>query len=330
MAEVRGFQVLAGVGIESTAAYGTEVVATQRLRLLNETFKLQYTHIADEYVSGEAASAPPDQGVQQISGQVTVDWDYTEGHLLLRQFFGTFTTGATTATANAYTFDQTQDDIGLSLSFDKINDVFTYRGTKFHQLALTANAGEAVQMALDGFAVGEVINSTTNTTAALAALGAPPARILYHHCADNFRIGDHANTLTSDDGVQPSTFSLTINRQGTQFWTNTQAPEQSRENGFSSLDLSLTLPIYNSTQWTTWHQSHTALQCQIRFVNPAATDQVKTLQLNNLRVVDAPVPTGGPALIPQTVTLTGHHDLAGSNLSTEFGFTAPLRLQETI
>lgn len=331
MAEVvRGFEIIAGYGLESTAAPNTEVAVTQKIRLLSESFQRQYTHIQDPSLQGDAGMTKPDQGVAQIGGSLTVGWDYTADNQLLRQFFGTFTTGATTVTPNQYQFAQVQDDITGSLAIGKQNDVFSYTGTKFHSMQIAGQAGEAVTLQFDGFAMGETINSATNTTAVLGGLSAPPARVLFHHCADNFRIGDLANTLTSDDGFKPSGFTIQVNRQGTQFHTNTQLPEQSRENGFASVDVTLSFPTYTSTQWTQWHIDHTALQLQARFVNPAATDQTETIRLVKLYVVNAPVPVSAPGLVAQTVTLTGHHDLESANLSTEFGFTEPIRIVETI
>ena len=325
---LRGFDAIAGIGSETTSAPNTEVAVTQKLRIISESWNPLYNPIEQEALVGSAGMARSEQGILTVGGQLVTDWTYTTGaDLLLSKFFGLFT--AQTSVADGfYTFLDNLDDITFTYSIHKLVSTWTYTGGKFGQLQIAGAPGQPMRLTQDGFGMGFSLASTTNTTAVLDALSEPDARLLFHHLCDAFLIGDQADSLTSDDNWKINNFQLTLNRNHTQFHTQCQNPEQSRENGFFSAQLQVTLPLYEDNQFRTWHASHTPLQMQATWTKAGTSNTRKRLRLPMGFVTDAPVPVNGPGLIPRTVNISFYHDLAGDNDTTEFNFSEVCRLYQ--
>lgn len=327
MAILRGVDAIAGVGSETSGAPNTEVAVTQKLRLISETWNPQYQPIEQEALLGAAARARSDQGILVVAGQLVTDWTYDTNDILLRKFFGTYTTSIGSAD-DFYTFDDTLDDLTASLAFHKQVGIWAFTGCKFSQLQISGAPGQPLRLTLDGFGMNFSLASTTNTTAVLDALSEPSSRVLFHHLTDAFLLGDHADSLTTADNHKINTFALTLNRGMTQFHTQSQAPEQARENAHVAAQLQFTLPLYDTNQFRTWHASHTALQLEVTALKTGTADTRKRLRFPMCFVANDPVPVSGAGLAAHTVTLNLYHDLAGENLTTEFDFSEVVRLYE--
>ena len=439
MTVFHGFNALMGVAKETTP--GTEILVTQKKRLVSATLEASYQPILNDALLGAASQAPSDQGLLTPGGQIVYDMDVGLRDFLIEQFMGTYadgkasvnltvdtnptngdtmTLGAKTYTfettltdvdgniqiggstaatqanivaainltgtpgtdyaasmtihptvtaaafaANVaaitaktggtagnsivstetftagtnvfsaatltggtiitYTLDDTADAKSLTVAFDKEARLFAYTYFKPSQMVITGGPGLPLRVTMDGFATGEVLDSSTNTAAALAALSEPGARYLFHHLSGACLVGDLADALAGGDNVKINSFTLTVNRGQLQYHTQSQAPEESLENAFQVVMLELGFPIYQNTDlFKDFHDAHTALQAQLTFTNGSNT---RIFRLPNLRTMGFPVPIAGPGLQGYTVTLASYNDLAGAN--GNMSFAQALQIEET-
>lgn len=318
MALSRGFNTIAGIASETT--YGTEIEVTRKIRHITNDLNPQYAQIEDEGLFGSATQSKADQGPLSIGGTLVTDWDYTTSDILFSRFFGTLSSGA-------YTLDDVIDDKGFTLAIGKEVTPWAFIGCKCSQLVMTGAPGQPVRCAWTLMPTGYTENSSTNTNTVLNALAEPTARrVLFHHINGTFLVGDFADALAAGDKQDINQFTLTINRQKLQFHATTQNPEQARENGFLKVTLAITLPLYQDNVYVAAHRNHTPLQGKVTFTGGSNT---KIFRFPNMRVRNAPVPIGGPGLVPRTITLDLWNDLENANTNTEMNFSEPLRLNET-
>jgi hypothetical protein len=321
MAEYVGLNSRVGAAIEDP--YGTEEVVTRKICLVSDSLDKLFTPIPHQGLCGNAVQCPPDQGTAAVSGALSWEWTYDVRDPLLETFFGLYTDEPTGL--DHYDFQNATDDRGFTLALDKSVSVHTYIGSKINSLTISGAPGEPLIVEAELMALDRIRNSVLNTSTILKALTAPGRRVLYHHAVNNIWIGDLADPLTVADNRRITAFSLTINRNLTEVYTQSQTPSQPRAGDFTIIELSLTMETYGTDLWLDAHENHTPLQAQFSWVLGTAQ---KVLRFPILYVTGAPVPTDGPGVVPQEVTFTGHNDCQDANAHTGFDFNEPFRLLE--
>jgi len=326
MPPVRGFQVIPAIGVETT--YGTEVVATQRLRYVSDDLNPQYAPIENAALLGIGTRGPNDQGPLSIAGTITTEWDYMLNELAMARFFGTHVAAdvGPPPVPAYYRLDDSIDDKGFTLALDKKVSPWAYIGSKASQLVISGTPGNVMTCAWSLLPVNYTEASTINTAVILAALPAPDdPRVLFHHGCTGFWIGDLTDPLTVADNQKLNNFSLTINRNLLQYHANCLTPEQAVENDFQMIELSITLPLYEDNFYVTAFRNHTPLQGRFVWTRGALSKQIN---IPNMRVTNAPVPVSGAGLIPRTVTLSCYNNLANDNTHPLMDFDQAVRIYE--
>jgi hypothetical protein len=319
MAVSRGFQGIAGVAKESTL--GTAAAATAKLPLISETFSASNAHIQNAALVGAAARKRAIKGARSVPGAVTAYLTYDLQHPVLERFCGTFVDDVG---GDYYRMDDTTDGKGLTLAIDKQVSVHEFAGVKFSELVLSGSPADAVRVTATGMGTARSLTSVTNTAVTLAALDEPGDEIQYHELT--LRIGDLANALASGDDVDVENFSLRINRQLIQKQVNSLTLLEARENGFQEGNLTIQLPLYDSNQFLTWHDTHTTLQATLTFTDGTSTKEVR---LPQLLVVHALPQLSGPELVGYSVELSVHANADGANSQTGFDFPEAVRVFES-
>jgi hypothetical protein len=293
----KGFLTIAGVGDE-TDYYGAEALVTQQIKTLTWEIEDVYADLLDESLTGSNAQITPEAGVTDITGAWSCIMTYTEQHLLLMHFFGTYN-----GTAKRYTIASSIEGTGLTWAIDKVNSVATAYGVKINQLVFNVAPG---WITLSGTAIAQTLirNSALNTAAVLAAL-APDLNVRAKYTDTTFRLGVSTALLTAANDIDISEATITFTRQMAQTHVaGTRGIYEPDEDGFFDIALSLTFPRYLTDQYKTWAAAKTPLTLRM-FCDAEGTSDSLELLLPGVTISDAPTPVSGPGFIPQTITALG-------------------------
>lgn len=288
-------------GVEETT-FGDPLLVDTKIPFVEETLTADFTQEPDPTLCGNAAQAPPDQGVLQTSGGWTEMWKYTDNNLSLRRFFGEFNVAGINP-AN-YTLLDALDEEGTTYVIDKIVDIWQFSGYKPNVLTITGAPGDNVRLAYDGFATGLVIDPTTplNDRAQIDSLGGFTDRnIRFRHLT--LLIGDHTDALNPADEFKISNFTLTCNRAFEADEVNDEFLLEAIGNGFRVSTLQLNISRYRDNVFRTWHRNHTDLQATLAFTDGVKT---KTIYLPQMKVATAPVNVAGAGRSPLQVNFSLH------------------------
>lgn len=287
-----GYLTRLGVGLETV--YGTPVLTTQVLPSTTESLNDVYAVIPDESLQGSPVYDTPEQGNFSASGDLSLPMRYLNEFVLLKHFFGQFTTGR-------YDLLPSLQGQALTLAIDKqVEGVWEYAGTKASQVVWTSNA-DGVMLQTSLIPGSLLLNSALNTHDHLVTLLQDTKRLLHHHLALWIGEQDHALTATDDQCV--SELTLTLARPMDLVYTNcSQNPLEPIESGFLTFDMQLVFPRFTSdhSQLLTWRQNYTRLQARLRYTHPV-TAQWKELVIPNLVLTNSTAPTAGPG--PRVLTV---------------------------
>jgi hypothetical protein len=316
----RGFQHIMGIKAETTL--GTVVAVDKKVAYISDTLDQQYQHIQNQALLGTGAPKNSIQSTRQVGGSFQTYWTYALIDPLLKQFFGTHTVNA--SGDDHYAMDENIDGKGLTIAINKQVSVHEYAGFKLGEMTISGSPTDGVRLGFSGFGMARSLASATNTANVLAALAETSNEMQFHDLT--LRIGDLADALAAGDNVQVSGFSLTINRSLKQDQVNSNTLLEALEDGFRTGSLSITLPRHTTDQFITWHTAHTVLQAELAFDN--GTDPYKKIRLPQIQVVSAPIPTGGPGLLPATIMFSLHNNLDNANTQTGMTHDQEIRIVE--
>ena len=293
MAAGKGFLTIAGVGDE-TAYYGAEALVTQQIKTLTWEIDDVVADLLDESLTGSNAQITPEAGVKDITGAWSCVLTYTEQHLLLLHFFGTYNTPN-----KRYTIKSSIEGDGLTWAIDKVVSVATAYGVKINQLAFNIAPG---WITLSGTAIAQemVRNSSLNTAAVLANL-APELNVRAKYTDTTFRLGIVTAALGAAQDIDISEATITFTRAMAETHVaGTRSIFEPDEDGFFDISGSLTLPRYSTDQYKTWAHAKTVLALRV-FMDAEGTTDSLELILPGVTITNPPDPVSGPGFIPKTI-----------------------------
>jgi hypothetical protein len=279
-----GFLGKLGAGDESS--YGTEVLVTQMLPMMSEKLTYDPKLLRSMAMEGRPQTRQADQGTIDIKGDVVTAFRYQLDNMLLRNWFGTLTSGK-------YTHIGQTEGKSMTLAIDKSVSVWTFTGCKISKLVLDAKP-DAVT--LTGTIIANLLNqaSVVNTAAVMAALINPAKNVMFHHM--RIRVGTHAAALDSSNDIGVTELKLTLDRPMATLFTNqSQGHVEAFENAFPAHVLELKIPRYQSDIWEGWLTANTRLQVEIQFTDGVNT---KTIYIPNYQLDSVQANIAGAGAIP--------------------------------
>ena len=315
---------ICGVGNETTA--GTEVVVTQKQPFISADFQRIYEQVPNDQLLGSTFRRDPRQGMAPITGSLVIEWTDDMQNMLLEHFFGTYTS-ETPPTHNHFDLDERIDGDTVTISFERKNAVWTYTGVTIGGCTISGTAGQPVTLNFTVFAMNELQDTATNTTAVLAALSNPGAVVMYHRAVNNLFIGDLVDDLAVADNVHCTTWTLALSRNMEQVFGQSQTPLEAQGGGFFSAMLDIDLAQgYDSDYWKDAHDAETPQQMQVTWATSGTTE--KMIRCPRMLVTVPALTTTAPGLAPHQITMEAVSDFGDTNTSTGMDFSAPVRAYE--
>lgn len=298
-----GFASICAAGEESTV--GTAVAVTQAQPYMSESLNAQNTLLPDDVLEGRIGPRTPDLGPLDFAGDVAMRWRYTNGQLLLKNFFGDLTAGR-------YGLLTSTEGKSLTIAIDKRVGVWEFAGCKVSQFTLDASP-EAVGMTYSLLPTARNLSSVTNTQAILATMCNSDRNILFTDM--NLRVGDQVDALAGGDELKVTSLNVSMSRELDQVHVNGQrgiieALESAKLTGTMGFNLAR----YANNTIHTWQDSLTRLQARIYFVNSGKS---KEILIPNLVVEQAESPVDGPEVLDLDVTFqisVGVDTTTGTNI----------------
>jgi len=155
----------------------------------------------------------------------------------------------TAAYANTYNLTSKIDGLFGTLAQKKLlTKVWEYPSVKLHGFKLTAEMNKPVKISFDAICDTMVRDSTTNTTATMAAVTALKENRIIMNKDTVFRMNNQSAVALSDtDKLYPSSLELTFTRpMDSDFVAGQDGVDEPADNGFPEISLALKFPRYNT------------------------------------------------------------------------------------
>lgn len=292
---VTGYGYLGLMGIGEEATYGTEVAAQFRVPFISSTLDDDQALVSDVSLQGRPGMPPPDHGSISAKGNIIAMMRYNNNNLLLKHCLGQHVGGV-------YDLHTPREGLGLTIPIDKQVSIWTFLGGKVSQWELDSSIARVSQTAT--MVCQKLVRNTgINNLAHLQSLADPSLNLLHRQLS--FQMGPQTGTLSVADAWDISVLKFVMARHVDELFTNSLYMHEPLDNAYPTATLSITLPHYQTDQFKQWEQDGVLLHARAIWSNGTSTFE---LAMSSLSVSNAPVPTSGPGLLSQVVTLQGADD----------------------
>lgn len=310
----QGFNSKCGLGKEST--WGTAVTIDTIVTFVDESFERAVQMLRNEYLDETVTWKSQRESAVTISNDMTLEAVYDEiaGDIIGVDDFFLGALGSATYTnptfGNQFTPSATISE-SFTIAFQKQVSVWEINGGKVGQLEITGSAGSTVRMTAS--VMGKNLLRTgdagiSNATSDFDALAntTEPSLVAFDDLV--FRMAIHGAALDSDDQLNITDFTITINNNLTDATFTTPLSGEDAtltlepiRNGKREVTFNITFPRYTADTFLGYLNNQTALQADFKFTSPVGGKEIN-IYLPNIRVDTGNAPISGPEVFPLTIT----------------------------
>lgn len=306
-----GYGSRCGVGKESE--WGSIVAPTELMSFIPpESINENYDWGEKEMLISKAGRRDADILGIKCAGGLVLEANHQSCDIPLAVLFGG---GGGTPTGEGpfvHTLSLAEDiERSISLHFEKAVNLHSIGGVKFNGGRLV---GDSSQVKWEFDAVAKYRDRSTTHRAALTALsdlGKPD--LLFQQCI--MRLGDLNDALDSNDAIDISNFTLSINHNlaiDQQTTTSQKYIMEPVRSGRREVTLTITLPRFTEDAQFAWLAAATLLQCDIIFTSGA---YIFKLEMPTLLIKEDTAPIGDAGLIPQEISFQCYRNRGNSYIT---------------
>ena len=334
--EITGRETICG--FKKASAWHTPVAcgASDGVLILADNIKVGMGLELDES-AGQEWVTEADAGVETVAGNLEAYMRYEGFDVWLALIMGAAGVPVqqelTAAYANTYNLTSKIDGLFGTLAQKKLlTKVWEYPSVKLHGFKLTAEMNKPVKISFDAICDTMVRDSTTNTTATMAAVTALKENRIIMNKDTVFRMNNQSAVALSDtDKLYPSSLELTFTRpMDSDFVAGQDGVDEPADNGFPAISLALKFPRYNTANdayFDDW-QAAVSKKMDITFTGKTiegAHAYRFRLLFSNLKIDSPEAKVSGPGKIPYSMNLKGiGASTAPAGMTT---LTAPMRIE---